>query len=928
VNIRMISLRAPDEGFDRRTTCAGLSRHPLATALLALVSMVIGSAALAGDLDKVILFNIEAETLNSALLQFAAQAHVRISFVGDSERDRERARTLKGAYAARDALAALLKGTQLAYLEEGNTVEIVQHPLKTSATAGPPSDSPDPPVTRGRPRGPAASKPQKSPAEPPAPSAAGNGSEDARSEEKGATPNKLDEVVVTGTHIRGAPPQATPLIVFTGQDIRNSGYPNIQEFMQSIPQNFGSVGSGAISLGDNIQAGNEGFGTAADLRGLGPDSTLVLVNGHRIAPAGYNGAFSDISVLPIAAIERVEILMAGASAIYGSDAVGGVVNFILRKNLQGAETSVDYGGVTSGGLRDYRVDQSQGVDWSSGSAFLSYEYHDETPLASSDRSFSENSSLKELLPESRQNALFADVNQTLSDALQLHADFLYAGRHNHVITGEFGPAGIQEAQTDQYQGTLGADWSLARTWVISSSVSVGRNSTLNEASTGSNRGIATELVGDIDANGVALTLRTGPVRVALGGQVRDDRFDQIPIEGLQPIDRGQRVGALFAETRLPLVGPNANGPISSVPILELDLAGRYEHYSDFGSSANPSVGLAFRPARAVRFRSTWASSFAAPQLWELYGGQDSELLNSPDPQNGFAKSAALVLVGANPSLQAERSTQWTAGVDLMPESLGGASIQLTYYEIHYKDRIASPNIPILFGALDSGAIYDSYIQRDPSPLELTEFTSAPFTYVNATLLPIPALGPPRALSDAVAVVDDRLRNIGVTDTNGLDVLVNDSLEFGEWRYSASLDSTYVFKFTDIPLPGSAPVEVLNSLDQPVNFRFRLTGGLGWGPLDGGVALNFVNRYTDATIPSDPVPVASWTTVDLHARYTVPDSVRSLGARGLQIALSCTNCFNRDPPYVSSASDIFSRGYDPTNANPLGRFVSVSLSKRW
>jgi outer membrane receptor protein involved in Fe transport len=89
------------------------------------------------------------------------------------------------------------------------------------------------------------------------------------------------------------------------------------------------------------------------------------------------------------------------------------------------------------------------------------------------------------------------------------------------------------------------------------------------------------------------------------------------------------------------------------------------------------------------------------------------------------------------------------------------------------------------------------------------------------------------------------------------------------------------------------------------------------------AINYVNHYSDPTALV-PVRIASWTTVDLQVAYQVED-VR-LPLNGLQVALSCTNCLDRAPPAVRKSSYLF--GYDPTNASPMGRFVSLTVRKRW
>jgi hypothetical protein len=147
----------------------------------------------------------------------------------------------------------------------------------------------------------------------------------------------LEEIIVTGTHLRGVTDTGSSLQLITADDIQRAGIATVAEIVQLIPQAFGGLvtdntfGSINGGSGNNFTAG-----TGIDLRGLGPTSTLVLVNGRRLAPsnAQFEG-YTDISAIPLAAVDRVEIVADGASAIYGSDAVGGVVNFILKRNFEG-----------------------------------------------------------------------------------------------------------------------------------------------------------------------------------------------------------------------------------------------------------------------------------------------------------------------------------------------------------------------------------------------------------------------------------------------------------------------------------------------------------------------------------------------------------------------------------------------------------------
>ncbi len=152
----------------------------------------------------------------------------------------------------------------------------------------------------------------------------------------------LDRVEITGSNIRRINAEtASPVQTLTREDIDKSGRSSVAELLQTLAvDNQGSVPK-------NFGAGFASGGSGISLRGLGAASTLVLLNGRRIAPFGLaddgQKVFSDLNLIPLEAVERVEILKDGGSAIYGSDAIAGVVNVILRKDYQGLALNASYG---------------------------------------------------------------------------------------------------------------------------------------------------------------------------------------------------------------------------------------------------------------------------------------------------------------------------------------------------------------------------------------------------------------------------------------------------------------------------------------------------------------------------------------------------------------------------------------------------------
>ncbi len=199
------------------------------------------------------------------------------------------------------------------------------------------------------------------------------------------------EIFVTGTRIRGAPPAGSNVLGIDRQRIEESGRTTLQDVLQTMPQVYTGSQSEATQLNSNAPGRNLALGSSVDLRGLGSDATLTLLDGRRLAPAGL-GNFVDISAIPLAAIERIEILADGASATYGADAVGGVVNVILRRDLDGAETTARFGGAD--GYDEIAFSHAFGETWSGGSLIAGYEYRQRDSLASSERFFAADSDLR------------------------------------------------------------------------------------------------------------------------------------------------------------------------------------------------------------------------------------------------------------------------------------------------------------------------------------------------------------------------------------------------------------------------------------------------------------------------------------------------------------------------------------------------------
>lgn len=191
----------------------------------------------------------------------------------------------------------------------------------------------------------------------------------------------LEEVVVTGSRIQRADLVAnSPVSTFDAASIKILGTNNIEEFLRDIPQAVAASGS-------STNNGNAGVSTV-DLRNLGEERTLVLVDGKRFTPYDSNG-FVDLNMIPTSLIKRVEVVTGGASAVYGSDAIAGVVNFILKDDFEGIEIDTQYGLSEKGDAERFSVDATIGGSFGNdrGHAVVNFGYMNMNGLTQDKRSF-------------------------------------------------------------------------------------------------------------------------------------------------------------------------------------------------------------------------------------------------------------------------------------------------------------------------------------------------------------------------------------------------------------------------------------------------------------------------------------------------------------------------------------------------------------
>ena len=200
-----------------------------------------------------------------------------------------------------------------------------------------------------------------------------------------AADTKIEEVLVTGSYLKSsAKDGASPIVVVDRDNIDQMGAMSISDITRNMTAN-----SGAENVPDSFTSGSTQGTSNVNLRGLGLGSTLVLVNGRRntlaAAVANDGSSFVDTSMIPAIAIERVEVLKEGAAAVYGSDAIAGVVNYITRSDFEGTEIGVFQQSTTSDSQTDTQISFLQGWADERTNVVVAAQYMDRSNLSGADR---------------------------------------------------------------------------------------------------------------------------------------------------------------------------------------------------------------------------------------------------------------------------------------------------------------------------------------------------------------------------------------------------------------------------------------------------------------------------------------------------------------------------------------------------------------
>ena len=739
------------------------------------------------------------------------------------------------------------------------------------------------------------------------------------------------QIIVTGSRIeKGA--VASPIITLTPKTIRQSGQNDLGDALRSLPQVFAGGQSPTVASGaDGISNQDLTGGSAPDLRGLGADATLVLLNGHRLS---YGSAFQgvDINAIPLSAVQRVDVVTDGASAIYGSDAVGGVINVVLKPDYQGLTTSARIGGATQGGDFEQQYNATGGTAWGSGGFIASYDYSRATQIMSQQRAYTAGLPDGNTLQSSHRshNGLISG-HQALGPDLTFSIDAIYNHRWSaSSILTDYGVGYVNTPVDNSFSIAPALRLALGASWSVSLLGVYGKDDTHYHQLTYSGSTLASVARGcycneadnvELSAEGPVIHLPSGDARVALGGGYRHNGFADT--SSTSPSSNPQ-AGALrsyygFGELFVPLVAPAQ--AVRWAHQLSLDAAIRYERYPGMAHVATPKLGLVYAPTSDLDVKFSWGRSFKAPTLLQTtqqnyaYLFDASLLAGTHFP----AGAQALESYGGNSDLKPERATSWTGTLVVHPGAVPGLRLDMSYFHIDYRNRIVQPvSGANLFNAV-SDPVYQDFVDYNPSEAVQAALVNAARGVTNFS-------SSAYAPSSVVVLVNNLYFNAARQHIQGVDLGASYHVELGsagtlDLRANGTwLDSRQKFTST-------APWQPLSgTIFNPPHYRGVAAATWSYGQASLTATVNYIGGLSD-TDTAPHTRVAPQTTLVLVATLDTGKGHGPLDGLGLSLVIR--NALDQRPPYAApSGAANYYVPYDSTNYSATGRFVGLTVTKSW
>jgi outer membrane receptor protein involved in Fe transport len=841
-------------------------------------------------------FDIPAQRLPAALLEFARQAGVEL-VLPVAPLDQAVSAPVAGVYTPEEALERLLRGAGFSARLVNGVVQM----RPAEAQAAPPPEA-------------------------------------AREQRRTVRPEGSEVVVVVGTNIPDHYPASVAIDHYSAEEVARTapGTMRSEQFVDVLTQNLATPSQ--YGPGSTVAPNREGV-NGIDLRGLGVGTSLVLLNGRRL-PLASQGQTVDVSLIPLSAIGRIEVLTDGASAIYGSDAIGGVVNFVLRSGLDGSETRIDYGGVTDGGLRDGGIAQSFGRVWDAGEVFMSASARRASALERDERDFARGAGRGDLSPTDERYAFVGSLSLDPSPRLSLTGE-VFASRREVKAEYEVAETPVllrNHAEIDSHFVNVGARYDLNDALNVAADISYAtREDDIRFAA--SLPGI--EQFGDADTDyasfdataqidGRLLRLPGGDVRFLLGLARNEENY--WAQASRQDAERAS--SHIFAEVVAPLVGEENGRPL--LHRLELSMAARYTDYTnvagvthDFGDRVSPKIGVMWAPGDWLYVRGSYSESFRAPSLAELDPFRNVNSL-SMMLVNG-APALVLAALGSSAHLEPEVAVTRTLGFDIEPLGEPRLRFRATYFDIDYGGRISIPDPTAGVLALTAPDRFPGIIYATNSTDLISDILGSTRNIFNSSAINLssPAAPTQLAASPNFYIFDNRLRNLSDVRLAGvdLDVAYGADTRWGDISFGAR--ATYMADYEERVTPGAPLVTIVDTALRPVDLRGRAFIGLARDGVEATLAVSYVDSYRNPYSQGE-TQIGSWTTWDARLAF---DLVHAGLGVGSELSIGAKNIFDEPPPYVETSGPqgaaLRARvGFDPANANPLERSLWIELIKRW
>lgn len=810
----------------------------------------------------------------------------------------------------------------------------------------------------------------------------------------------IQRIEVTGSAIKRVQAEGpAPVEIYTKKDIERTGATTVAELVKSIA---------SLDIDDQGElTGNSPSGsgtTNLQIRGLSERNLLVLLNGRRLPVNALHdgsgaGAAVDVNTIPLSAIERVEILKDGGSAIYGADAVAGVINFITKRNFNGLEARAGFGISSRGDSKETPLGIVAGFgdyDATGFNVFAAFDYFKRDPLSRTDRDLTRTADWRRYdggLARSDGRSTFHpsgnivrgagspgqlapcpaedlplvgglcrfDFNKSILTSINgadrwsglvlgsaklganmrgtaqlvhseskdlfeaqpapgayvdsrgrtIRARFMQPGPRttnrkaslDHVVVGVDGSFGSIDFDVAFGQGTskvTNSDSNYVATDLFTAAIN---NGTINPTSTTNptalvdairltptRAGKSINRFVDGKVSGPLMDLPGGPLAYAVGFQLSKESLVDRP-------DANQQIGNVFGSIAQAAVDAKRNqsavfGELS-IPAfkgLEVQAAVRYDKYPDY-KQTSPKFALKWQPSSNFALRGSYAASFLAPSLKQLFGGQDEGAESTSDPAicAYFATLAGSCsnfpykeVSGSNPKLKPETGKTYNIGIVLEPSTVVGMSVD--FWRITKKDEIGTLGTE---SALANGN----------------------FAIVNG---------------EGVVYVNNQ--NIASTKSEGVDVDVR--LRVGDTMFgkvNVRNASTYYKTVQTQTEPGDPFYDYVGTWLVP-RWRNNLSVNLETGPWSSTLSLRTTAGFKDSTRPQGLTPSTNRV---IHAHEELDLVVQYTGIKQLQLTGTVRNLLDNMPPFATrgTLNQYGSLGF-PWIYSPRGRFFALTANYKF